>query len=130
MVRDLIELARPGELKRRPTLINELVGDVLSQLSLQLTHRKIAVDLALADQLPPINLDPERFRQVLVNVVGNAADAMTTGGTLRLVTRRSTAAQASPSRCATTERASIRRFATGCSIRSCRPRRTASVSVW
>ncbi len=86
VVRDLIELARPGELKRQPTPLNELVGDVLGQLSLQLTHRKIAVDLALADRLPPINLDPERFRQVLVNVVGNAADAMPTGGTLRLVT--------------------------------------------
>jgi len=87
VVRDLIELARPGELKRRPVPLNDLVGDVLSQLSLQLTHRKIAVDLVLADQLPVINLDPERFRQMLVNVVGNAADAMPTGGTLRLVTQ-------------------------------------------
>jgi signal transduction histidine kinase len=87
VVRDLIELARPGELKRRPVRFNDLVGDVLNQLSLQLTHRKIAVDLALVDQLPLISLDPERFRQVLVNVVGNAADSMATGGTLRVVTR-------------------------------------------
>jgi signal transduction histidine kinase len=86
VVRDLIELARPGELRRRPVSFNDLVGDVLNQLSLQLTHRKIAVDLALADRLPLINLDPERFRQVLVNVVGNAADAMPTGGTLRVLT--------------------------------------------
>jgi signal transduction histidine kinase len=87
VVRDLIELARPGELTRRSVPFNDLVGDVLHQLSLQLTHRKIAVDLALADRLPPIELDPERFRQVLVNVVGNAADSMATGGTLRVVTR-------------------------------------------
>ena len=87
VVRDLIELARPGELKRRPVRFNDLVGDVLNQLSLQLTHRKIAVDLALADQLPLISLDPERFRQLLVNVVGNAADSRATGGTLRVVTR-------------------------------------------
>ena len=86
VVRDLIELARPGELNRRPVPFNDLVGDVLNQLSLQLTHRKIAVDLALADALPLVNLDPERFRQMLVNVVGNAADAMPTGGTLRVIT--------------------------------------------
>jgi signal transduction histidine kinase len=86
VVRDLIELARPGELKRRPMPLNDLVGDVLSQLSLQLTHRKVSVDLALADKLPLVNLDPERFRQALVNVVGNAADAMATGGTLRVIT--------------------------------------------
>jgi len=87
VVRDLIELARPGELKRRPVALNDLVGEVLNQLSLQLTHRKIAVDLRLDDRLPSINLDSERFRQVLVNVVGNAADAMPTGGTLQVVTR-------------------------------------------
>ena len=87
VVRDLIELARPGELKRQPVALNDLVGEVLHQLSLQLTHRKIAVDLQLADRLPPIDLDAERFRQVLVNVVGNAADAMATGGTLRVLTQ-------------------------------------------
>jgi two-component system sensor histidine kinase HydH len=87
VVRDLIELARPGELKRRPVPLNELLGDVLNQLSLQLAHRKIVVELALAEQLPLINLDPERFRQVLVNVMGNAADSMATGGTLRIVTQ-------------------------------------------
>jgi signal transduction histidine kinase len=87
VVRDLIELARPGELKRGAVALNDLVGEVLNQLSLQLTHRKIAVDLELADRLPQINLDAERFRQVLVNVVGNAADAMATGGTLRVRTQ-------------------------------------------
>jgi signal transduction histidine kinase len=87
VVRDLIELARPGELKRRPVALNDLVGEVLNQLSLQLTHRRIAVDLQLADRLPDINLDAERFRQVLVNVAGNAADAMPTGGTLRVLTQ-------------------------------------------
>jgi signal transduction histidine kinase len=86
VVRDLIELARPGELKRGAVALNDLVGEVLHQLSLQLTHRKISVDLQLADRLPQINLDAERFRQVLVNVVGNAADAMATGGTLRVRT--------------------------------------------
>ena len=87
VVRDLIELARPGELKRRPVPLNDLVRDVVSQLSLQLTYRKIVVDLALADALPLISLDPDRFRQALVNVVGNAADAMPTGGTVRVLTR-------------------------------------------
>jgi signal transduction histidine kinase len=86
VVRDLIELARPGELKRRPTSLNEVVGAVLQQLSPQLAYRKIAVERTLAGDMPPVNLDVERFRQVLLNVIGNAADAMPTGGTLKVAT--------------------------------------------
>jgi signal transduction histidine kinase len=88
VVKDLIELARPGELKRRPTSLNDVIGDVLNQHTAQLTYRKIAVEARLADGLPLVELDPDRFRQVLINVLGNAADAMTTGGTLRVTTRQ------------------------------------------
>ena len=88
VVKDLIELARPGELKRRPTPLNDVIRDVLHQLAPQLTYRKIAVDAQLADGLPVVELDPDRFRQMLINVLGNAADAMTNGGKLQVTTRR------------------------------------------
>jgi len=87
VVKDLIELARPGELKPRAMALNDVVRDVLSQLASQLTYRKIVVDTQLADGLPVIEIDADRFRQALINVIGNAADAMTTGGTLRVGTR-------------------------------------------
>ena len=123
VVRDLIELARPGELKRQPALINELVGDVLSQLSLQLAYRKIAVDLELAEQLPPVNLDPERFRQVLRQRDGQRRRCHDDG---RHVARRHTGARRRRRR----RPRGVRRrngnrsgrFATGCSIRSYRPK--------
>jgi signal transduction histidine kinase len=86
VVKDLIELARPGELKRRPTSLNDVIRDVLNQLAPQLTYRKIVVETRLLGGLPVVELDPDRFRQILINVVGNAADAMTTGGTLRVST--------------------------------------------
>jgi signal transduction histidine kinase len=88
VVKDLIELARPGAVKRRPAPVNDVIRDVLNQLGSQLTYRKIAVEAQLADGLPVVELDPERFRQMLINVIGNAADAMTTGGTLRVATRQ------------------------------------------
>jgi signal transduction histidine kinase len=67
--------------------LNDVVRDVLSQLASQLTYRKIVVETQLADGLPVIEIDADRFRQALINVIGNAADAMTTGGTLRVGTR-------------------------------------------
>jgi signal transduction histidine kinase len=87
VITDLLELARPGELHLRPTRLDTIVREVLEQLGPQLAHRKIRVELKLAD-LPPVALDTERFRQALLNVVNNAADAMPTGGTLLVETRR------------------------------------------
>jgi signal transduction histidine kinase len=86
VVRDLIELARPGELRRRPTSLNEVIRDVLLHLSPQLSYRKVVVDTHLDAALPGVDLDVERFRQVLLNVIGNAADAMPTGGILDVAT--------------------------------------------
>jgi signal transduction histidine kinase len=88
VVRDLIELARPGDLNRRLSSLNDVVADVLRQLSPQLRYRKIAVEQLLSRDLPPIPLDVDRFRQVLINVIGNAADAMPNGGSISIVTQR------------------------------------------
>jgi signal transduction histidine kinase len=82
VVRDLIELARPGELKRHAESMSAVVTDVLQQLSAQLSYRKIVVEAKVAEHLPLVDLDLARFRQVLINLIGNAADAMPTGGTL------------------------------------------------
>jgi signal transduction histidine kinase len=86
VVRDLIELARPGELTRQSASLNDVVISIVQQLSPQLAYRKIAVESRLAEDLPPVKLDVERFRQVLLNVIGNGADAMPTGGTLTVST--------------------------------------------
>ncbi|HUK34239.1 MAG TPA: HAMP domain-containing sensor histidine kinase, partial [Vicinamibacterales bacterium] len=88
VVRDLIELARPGELKREPTSIDAVVHEVLQQLSAQLSYRKIVVQAESPPGLPLVDLDVARFRQVLLNLIGNAADAMPTGGTLKVTTGR------------------------------------------
>ncbi len=86
VITDLLELARPGELNRHPTRLDTLVREVLEQLAPQLAHRKIRVDARLDDQLPLVALDADRFKQALLNVVNNAADAMPTGGTLLVAT--------------------------------------------
>lgn len=87
VIRDLIELARPGELRLQPTDLNQVVREVLKQLGAQFSHRKINMALSLADALPPIALDPGRFKRALVNVMVNASDAMPTGGTMGVTTR-------------------------------------------
>jgi signal transduction histidine kinase len=87
VVRDLIELARPGELNLRPARVNDVVNDALRQMTSQLQHRRIRVEARLDETLPAVSLDADRFKQALLNVIVNAADAMTAGGTLEVVTR-------------------------------------------
>lgn len=87
VIRDLIELARPGELRRMPADMNALLRTVLRQLDARLLHRKVAVEVDLPDRLPLVHIDPERFSQALLNVIVNAVDAMPSGGTLGVRTR-------------------------------------------
>jgi signal transduction histidine kinase len=87
VIRDLLELSRPGELRLEQTSINHVVQDALRQLSAQFKHRKITVDLQLADNLPPLPLDQSRFKQALLNVLVNASEAMPTGGGVTVASR-------------------------------------------
>ena len=87
VIRDLIELARPGELRRVTVDLNAVIRASIRQLDIRLTHRKVRTTLLLPDRLPPVSLDPERFGQVLTNVFINAIDAMPTVGMLTVSTR-------------------------------------------
>lgn len=87
VIRDLIELARPGELRLVPADVNAVIRLVVRQLDARLTHRKVVTTLVLPDRLPKAMLDPERFSQVLTNVFVNAVDAMPSGGSLTISTR-------------------------------------------
>jgi two-component system sensor histidine kinase HydH len=84
VVRGMLELAKPGELQKRPTSLKELLEGILRQLAPQLAHRKIQVETDIGSDLPELGLDQQRFRQALLNLIFNAADAMPDGGTLRI----------------------------------------------
>jgi signal transduction histidine kinase len=86
VVKDLLELARPGELRIGSTNVNDAIDDVLEQMIPQLTHRKIVVERRLRPDLPPIAADVDRIKQALRNLVVNAAEAITSGGTLTVAT--------------------------------------------
>lgn len=87
VISDLLELARPGELRREPTDLNAVVDDALSHLAAQFAHRKVVVDRRLDPALPLVSLDQARLKRAILNLLVNASEAMTTGGTLVISTR-------------------------------------------
>jgi signal transduction histidine kinase len=86
LLSDLLEFARPRSAVRKADNINPLIQDVLATLSLP---RSIRVESHLSDALPLLSLDADKMRQVLSNLVLNAADAMPEGGRLNIATRPS-----------------------------------------
>jgi signal transduction histidine kinase len=87
VIRGLLELARPGELRRENASINEIIGQLLQRLAPQLAHRKLDVVTEFGAPIPAVALDASRFEQAILNVILNAADAMPYGGTLHVATR-------------------------------------------
>ncbi len=87
VVSDLLELARPGAPRRQPAQVNAVVREALQQMGAQLRYRRIAVEADLEEALPMLHLDAPRFKQALLNVVRNAADAIHAGGTIGVTSR-------------------------------------------
>ena len=59
--------------------LNQVVQDVVELMQPQLTHRQI--DLSFHQgRLPPVSMDPDRIKQVLFNLINNAADELRSGG--------------------------------------------------
>lgn len=56
--------------------LNELIQGVLQFMRADLVRRGVSVELDLAEALPQVLIDRVPVEQVLINVIGNAADAM------------------------------------------------------
>jgi signal transduction histidine kinase len=85
IVTSALSIARPQRIDARPADLNRIVEDVASLVAAQLAHQRIALETRLG-ALPEAPLDEGRIKQVLFNLVNNAAAALHDGGTLRLTT--------------------------------------------
>jgi signal transduction histidine kinase len=62
--------------RRVPVDTNEVVNDVINLSRGELRSRKIALHTKLAPDLPQVPADPVQLREVLLNLIMNAAEAM------------------------------------------------------
>lgn len=78
MVNAFSDYAQPAKLRLQPVQINSLIQDIaeLYGANHDDPEKSLAIKLDLAKNLPEIEADPERIKQVLHNLVLNAAHAL------------------------------------------------------
>ena len=86
IVTQFLQAIRPTPAQLKPTVLNDVVRETVELLRPEIENRGIAIKEKLARRLPLTPLDPAQIKQVLVNLVKNAIQAMTRGGTLTLQT--------------------------------------------
>ena len=82
LLTEFLELARPRGIAREPVHVATLVGDVLDLELDTARERGITVKRELARDGCVAIGDREKLKQVVINLVVNAIEAMKTGGTL------------------------------------------------
>jgi two-component system NtrC family sensor kinase len=91
ILRQLLANARETIPERRLVSLNQIVMRAMELQRFSLAAEKIRVELDLDPALPFVHGDPGQLQQVLINLLGNARQAMEEqgqGGVIRLRTRR------------------------------------------
>jgi two-component system sensor histidine kinase HydH len=84
VIGQLLEFAKPMEMKKRWTSIQEVIRHTLRMIEGQAKARNVAVRTELPEHIGEIFIDRDKITQVLLNLYLNALEAMENGGTLRV----------------------------------------------
>ena len=86
IVTQFLHAIRPAPLQLKMVSLNDVADKTLELLRPEIENRGVAVKTKLARNLTATPADATQLQQVLVNLVKNAMQAMTTGGMLTLQT--------------------------------------------
>jgi signal transduction histidine kinase len=81
-----LEYARPYRGNPIPTDVNDVVSATLRLLGKEAVPDRVTVRQDLGHALPPVSVDPEQLKQVLINLVLNAIQAMPEAGEITITT--------------------------------------------
>jgi two-component system NtrC family sensor kinase len=88
MLRNMLSFSKPEEETRRPVKLNELVEGILLVMEKQMREANIKVETYFDSEIPEVMASTNQMRQVMLNMIKNAKEAMPKGGTLTVRTSK------------------------------------------
>lgn len=93
IVREILNFARETRIEKESVNLNQIINEILTILEKHVAFQNIGITKDFGDNLPTLNLDINQIKSVINNLALNAADAMTEGGHLSIITRFDESAQ-------------------------------------
>jgi len=84
IVQNFLEFSRPPKLKIQKVSPSEVVDLVIQLLEHRLESYEVDIEVHRKQALPEIQVDPEQLKEVLVNLIVNACEAMDGGGSIAI----------------------------------------------
>jgi len=84
IVKEFLSLAKPQVSKMNPTNINDLLKHVVTLISTQAILKNIEIVQEISSELPHLHCDEHQVRQVFINILKNAVEAMSNGGVIKI----------------------------------------------
>jgi two-component system, NtrC family, sensor kinase len=87
IVEDLLSFARGSESSKEITRIHDIIDDVLSFMQHDSNMDHIQISTSFDPQVPPMELDAKKIKQVFINLLMNAKHAIDRKGKIKIATR-------------------------------------------
>jgi len=86
IVQEVLQFAKPKPPQLKPVELGRLISSTVDLLSAELVKHRVRWTVDCRHNGATVQADPDQIRQVLINLIQNAADAMSEGGTLTIAT--------------------------------------------
>uniref|UniRef100_A0A832A7V4 histidine kinase n=1 Tax=Desulfacinum infernum TaxID=35837 RepID=A0A832A7V4_9BACT len=86
IVEDLLSFARRSHTKKEPASVRDIIDEVLSVVRHNLELRRIEVETHFDPQIPALVVDKDKLRQVFMNLIMNAQQAIGKDGRISIRT--------------------------------------------
>jgi signal transduction histidine kinase len=76
IIENLLRFARQNNLEKKSANLELLLQDVLALREYHLRNHDVHVEVQIEPDLPPVALDEDQFKQILLNLLNNSIDAL------------------------------------------------------
>jgi len=88
IVADLLKFSRRGDARRRPVSLNDTLREAVGLVARSFANHRIHLELDLPGEEMIVAADPERLKQVWINFLNNARDAIGENGLVAVTARK------------------------------------------